>query len=37
LSRKSKRKTHSDLADDFCDAVKRLTADRASRTYAAQW
>jgi hypothetical protein len=26
-----------DLPDRICEAVKELTADRQSRTYAAQW
>jgi hypothetical protein len=26
-----------DLADQICDAVKRLTARRQTRTFAAQW
>ncbi len=27
----------ADLADRLCDAIKHLTAERASRSYALQW
>ncbi len=33
----AKPKRRRSLADEICEAVKDLTADRASRTYAAQW
>jgi hypothetical protein len=33
---KSSRRRLS-LADQFCEAIKELTAERQTRTYAAQW
>ncbi len=30
-------RSKSDLADRLCGTIKHLTAERASRSYAAQW
>jgi hypothetical protein len=30
-------RSKADLADRLCDAIKHLTAERASRSYALQW
>jgi len=32
-----KPRARSSLADRFCEAIKELTAERQTRTYAAQW
>jgi len=32
-----RRRSKPDLADRLCDAIKHLTAERASQSYAAQW
>ena len=32
-----KPRARPSLADRFCEAIKELTADRQTRTYAAQW
>ena len=33
----TKPRARPSLADRFCDAIKELTAERQTRTYAAQW
>ena len=32
-----KPRARPSLADRFCEAIKELTAERQTRTYAAQW
>ena len=33
----TKPRARPSLADRFCEAIKELTAERQTRTYAAQW
>jgi hypothetical protein len=35
--RPKRPRSKPDLADRFCEAIKHLTAERTSRTYATQW